>query len=38
VRDVWVGGQPRVIDGAHAIDASAQAAFVAARRGLLREI
>ena len=38
VRDVWVGGQARVTDGAHAIDAGAQAAFVAARRGLLREI
>ena len=35
VRDVWVSGQPRIVNGRHALDADAQAAFVAARSQLL---
>jgi formimidoylglutamate deiminase len=35
VRDVWVAGQPRIVNGRHALDADAQAAFVAARSQLL---
>jgi len=35
IRDVWVGGHRRVADGAHDLDASAQAGFVAARSQLL---
>ena len=37
VRDVWVAGQPRVVNGRHALDADAQAAFVTARSQLLAE-
>jgi len=37
VRDVWVGGQARVVNGRHVLDADAQAAFVAARSQLLAE-
>jgi formimidoylglutamate deiminase len=37
VRDVWVAGQPRVVNGRHGLDADAQAAFVAARSQLLAE-
>jgi len=35
IRDVWVAGRQHVAEGAHALDASAQAAFVAARTQLL---
>jgi len=35
IAQVWVGGQMRVQRGTHALSASAQAAFVAARRELL---
>ena len=37
VRDVWVGGQARVVNGRHSLDADAQTAFVAARSQLLAE-
>jgi len=37
VRDVWVAGQPRIVNGRHALDTDAQAAFVAARSQLLAE-
>ena len=37
VRDVWVAGQPRVVNGRHALEADAQAAFVAARCELLAQ-
>lgn len=37
VRDVWVSGQPRIVNGRHALDADAQAAFVAARSQLLAD-
>jgi len=37
VRDVWVAGQARIVNGRHALDADAQAAFVAARSQLLAE-
>ena len=35
IRDVWVAGRQRVAEGVHALDATAQAAFVAARTQLL---
>ena len=35
VRDVWVAGHSRIVNGRHAIDGDAQAAFVAARSQLL---
>ena len=38
VRDVWVGGQQRIIDGRHALEARACERFVAARSQLLREV
>jgi formimidoylglutamate deiminase len=37
-RDVWVGGRPRIVDGAHALDASARDGFVAARAKLLKAL
>ena len=37
VRDVWVAGEPRVLSGRHALDADAQAAFIAARSQLLAQ-
>ena len=37
VRDVWVAGQPRIVNGRHALGADAQAAFVAARSQLLAQ-
>jgi formimidoylglutamate deiminase len=37
VRDVWVAGQARIVNGRHAQDADTQAAFVAARSQLLAE-
>jgi formimidoylglutamate deiminase len=36
-RDVWVAGQPRIVNGRHALDADAQAAFVTARSQLLAQ-
>lgn len=37
VHDVWVAGEPRVLSGRHALDADAQAAFIAARSQLLAQ-
>lgn len=37
VRDVWVAGQPRIVNGRHTLDSDAQAAFVAARSQLLAQ-
>lgn len=38
VRDVWVGGQQRIIKGEHALEGPACERFVAARSQLLREV
>ena len=38
VRDVWVGGQQRIIGGRHSLEARACERFVAARSQLLREV
>jgi len=38
VRDVWVGGQQRIMEGRHAIEGAACEGFVAARSQLLRKV
>ncbi len=38
VRDVWVGGQQRIIHGQHALEGPSCERFVAARSQLLREV